>query len=735
MPDELNIDLETFSLVDIKRGLDRYVDGVEILLFAYALNDAPVQVWDVTADPDMPLDLMAYLADQSLRIVAHNASFEAKVLATHKYGIDPLRWRCTMAQAFAHGLPGGLDKLCELFAVDDDKAKLKDGKALVRLFCCPRPKNVKLRRATRHTHPAEWARFVEYCGNDVAAMREVKKKLPAWNYGDVGEVAIRERDLWHLDQRINLRGVPIDTALVHGAIETAERAKRALAAEASDITFGAIEATTQRNALLSMLNGIYSLGLDDLRGATIERLLKSDIDLPAEVVDLLNNRLAASSTSVAKYQAFDKRTGADGRLRHTIQFCGASRTGRDAGRGVQPQNFPRQTMKHALIESGIASIKAGCAALLFDNPMELLSSAIRGCIAAPAGRKLAVADLSNIEGRMLAFLAGEQWKLDAFAEFDTCLGEDGNWHSGNEIRDAVLAGRPLALKLDRKGEPTRKGPDLYALAYAKAFGVTPEAVMENKASGDGSWRQIGKVMELALGYEGGVGAFATFALAYGIDLDVMAANAMPHLPPAVWLETARAWEWANTQNRTYGMAENTWRVCDTFKRLWRNAHPNTFSFWKALERAFRNAILTPGTVFNANAVRVRMQGSWVRVVLPSGRSLCYPSPKLDDEDKISYMGVNQFTRQWSRIKTYSGKLAENVTQAASRDVLKHPQHRIEAAGYDILIPIHDELITETPDDGAYTADHLAAMMADNPPWATGLPLAAAGFEAYRYRKD
>lgn len=674
MSDILWLDLETYSATPIKHGTDNYSRDTEITLFAYSLNDGPVRVWDCTTGAPIPADLARWLADEEIVLVAHNAAFEQAVLGVHGYRLPIARWRCTMAQALAHSLPGALEKLCSIFNVDDDLAKLKDGKALVKLFCMPQgfkhtlkredfdtPKAFRaavqaLRdawpgRATRHTHPEEWARFVHYCANDVESMRAVQKSMPNWNYGGA------ELELWHLDQRINQRGVPIDVDLIRGAIITADRTKATLAAETVELTDGTIGATTQRNALLELLNGHYALNLPDLRAATVERLLKSDVDLPPVVTSLLQNRLAASSTSVSKYEAFDRLTGPDGRLRNTLQFCGAMRTGRWAGRGVQLQNLPRPVLKQKVIDAGIEAIKLDCADLIYDNPMELLSSAVRGCIIPTGGNKLVVADLSNIEGRMLAWLSGETWKLKAFADYDTCLGTDGNWYSGDQIRDAVLAGRPIDLKLDKKGEPTRKGHDLYALAYAKAFQITPEAVMENKKNGDGAMRQVGKVMELACGFQGSVGAFATFAIAYGIDLDEMARNAISSIPRDVLEAAYRSYKWAMEKGRDYGMREQTYKVCFSFVRMWRTAHASTSAYWPAVENAVRSAILNPNREYVVGKCRVKKTGTWLRIVLPSGRTLCYPAPRLEGEnEKISYMGVNQFTRQWCRLHTYGGKL-------------------------------------------------------------------------------
>lgn len=729
------LDTETFSIVDIKAGLDNYSRAAEVMIYTYASGDGPVRDYDVTTGARMPSELEDALLDGRVTLIAHNAQFDRTVIAANRYPTAIERWECTMVQALAHSLPGALDKLCDIFQIGGDLAKIKDGKALIQLFCKPRPKNMKLRRATRETHPAEWARFVEYARNDISAMREIRRKMPKWNYGTESDAARRELALWHLDQHMNRRGVCIDTDLVNGAIITAGRVREQLAARTHEMTDGAMAATTQRDALLNLLRNVYDVELADLRGSTIEALLKSDHDLPDIVVELLENRLAASSTSVSKYKKFAQLTGPDGRLRNTTQFCGAMRTGRDAGRGVQLQNLPRPSMKQKAIDSAIEMIKLDCLDLIADNPMAALSSSIRGGIVATPGKKLAVADLSNIEGRKLAWLAGEEWKLQAFRDYDTCLGLDGNWYGGDQIRDAILARRPIPLQLDKKGEPTRKGHDLYCLAYAKAFRISPEAVLENKKSGDGSFRQIGKVMELALGYEGGVGAFVTFAVAYDIDLDAMAQTAKDHIPPATWEEARRAYQWALKKKRDFGMLPDTYMVCDSFKRLWREAHPAVVKFWKALEDAFRSAINAPGKVFTVRDLQVVKSGAWVRIVMPSGRSLCYPSPRLDDSNKISYMGLNQFSRQWCRLKTYSGKLAENVTQASSRDVFKAPAPAILAAGYEIEIPVHDENICEAPDNDDYSADYLAALMSNNPAWATGLPLAAAGFESLRYRKD
>lgn len=688
-------DTETYCETPISNGLHAYAEKVEVMLFQWALDDGEVFDHDFTADPRMPKALRDLLLNPKVQLRFHNAAFDRTVIRWG-LGLDiPVeRFFCTMAQSYAHSMPGKLENLGIAQGLAEEERKLKIGGQLVQLFCKPRPKNQTLRRATRITHPVEWNQFREYGRQDVAQMRSSSKKLPTWNYKG------QELALWHLDQKINNRGVLVDVDLATAAVATAEREKLALKRRGQDITNGEVESLTKRDQLLAHLLAEYGVDLPNLQKATLERRIE-DPDLPEGLRELLRMRLDATTTSVAKYKTLLKAVSSDGRLRGILQFCGAGRTGRWAGRIWQPQNLARPTHKQWQIEEAIAAVKADALDLLCDDVMSRLSSCVRGSIIAPKGKKLVVADLSNIEGRKLAWLAGEEWKLKAFRAFDNGTGHD-----------------------------------LYALAYAKAFGVSPEAVMYNKEFGDGSWRQIGKVMELALGYEGGVGAFITFAAAYGIDLEEMATQAASSIPKQIWGEARGMLEWTKKKRRsTFGLSDQAWLVCESFKRLWRQAHPETVAFWKEIDETVRRAIGTPGVTLTCRRLRVRRDGSWLRVVLPSGRALCYPAPKIDDKGRISYMGTHQYTRKWTRLHTYGGKLVENITQASARDVMAHGMLLADPAGYETLLTVHDELITETPDTDEFSHEGLAGLMADVPTWATGLPLAAAGFEAYRYRKD
>jgi DNA polymerase len=706
---ELFLDFETFSTVPINHGGYKYTANCEPMLLAFAFDEDAPDVIDFT-DPDRDRypekEVLIATKSGNNILKAHNAMFDRNVM-THGMKIETPRewWRCTMVQAMAHSLPGKLGLLSEIFRLGVD-GKDKEGAKLIQLFCKPQGKKSKIARATRLTHPEQWEAFKNYAKQDIPACRKLDRILPKWNMTET------ELHYWFLDQRRNDLGVHVDVELAEAALKAVDREQKRLKYETIMLTEGELMSTTQRNKTLEFILEQFGVSLPDLTMATIERRL-NDPDLPNDVKELLRIRLMVSTSSTSKYKALLRAVNDDHRLRGTIQFDGAKRTGRDAGRTFQPQNLPsRGILMGKDVDDGIRALKLGVADKITDNVMLLTSSTIRGCLVAPEGKKLVVADLSNIEGRYLAWLAGEQWKLDAFRAYDTYL-LDENGH----------------LISDGKGGFQREGHDLYNLAYAKSFRIDPGAV--NKAQ-----RQIGKVQELALGYEGGVGAFMAFAMAYGIDLEELAELAFPTLPSDTVKDAKGFYDWlAKKKSNHFGLSERAFVVCDSFKRLWRDAHPMTFKLWKSLEENARLAIQNPGETFTYRDLTFRRDGAWLRIKMPSGRSLCYPSPQLDDKGAISYMGENQYTRQWTRIHTHGGKLAENITQAGARDVFKHGEALAVANGYEVVIPVHDELVTETPDTEDFTVDGLSRLMGTVPVWAKGLPLAAAGYESYRYKKE
>ena len=682
----LYIDCETFSELDLRTvGTYRYAENSEVMLLTWAIDDGPVQYWDLTAPSEERKGNFETALRECSALIAHNALFDRVVLDYNNIiRRDVTSWQCTLVQALSHGLPGGLDDLCMIFKIPNEQAKIKDGKRLIQLFCKPRPKNVKIGRATRETHPEEWARFIDYAVGDIQAMREIHKKLPRWNYPREPELS-----LWHLDQIINDRGFAVDVELCEAVIRAIGRAKDELSESTAQLTDGRLQSTTQVQATINYIMEEYGIYTDNLTKAGVKKLL--DLDIPEGLRSLLETRQQASSSSTAKYKALLNRANADDRFRGGIQFSGASRTRRAGGRGFQPQNLPsRGLLPQNVIEQGIALMKCDAEDLIFPNVMHLATSAIRSVIVAPEGTKLCVADLANIEGRKVAWYANEEWKLDAFRDYDAGVGHD-----------------------------------LYNLAYARAFRVPVESVTKDQ-------RAIGKVMELMLGYAGGVGAFVTGAAGYGFDLEKLADDIYETLPRVEVEEAYNFLEWIkDKKSQRYGLTDKAFITVDTLKRLWRKAHPATTGIWAAIQRAAELAIITREPQ-EAGLLKFEMKGAWLRVRLASGRYLCYPFAKYDNEKGISYYGVDRYTRKWQEIRTYSGKLLENICQSSARDVLYDSMPRAEEAGFSIVLHVHDEMVTEA--DLRRNAGELPTIIAAGEPRTAGLPLAAAGFETFRYKK-
>lgn len=605
-------DTETFSAQDLSRvGAARYAEDAQIILWSYAENDAPAKVWDRVSNPRMPADLKRMwerlFADPDARVVMHNGmNFDRQVFASNGFGEIPAEKIIdTMVLAYEHALPGSLEQLCEAFRLDADHAKDKDGKRLIQIFCKPLPVNYKLTRATPQTHPAEWERFKNYARLDIESMRVIYKKLPKWN------ATAQERRLQALDAVINSRGMCIDLELAKGAVETAARHRTHLAERTQELTGGAVAAATQRDALLEYLRSEWGLDLASATRAEVEKRI-AEPGIPEPVKELLRIRIASTKISVQKFQSVLKTVCKDGRIRGALQFRGAGRTGRFSGRLVQFQNLARPTMRNDEIEFAIEATKEGLLDTFYEDPMPVLSNLLRGLLIAPKGKKLVVADYSNVEGRVLAWLAGEEWKLKAFRDFDAGVGHD-----------------------------------LYKLTYARAFNVKPETVTKAQ-------RQMGKVLELGMGYGGGAGAFRTFALAYGIDLHDMADAVKSSISPTIWAEACEWYPKALLGGFTEGMDKEVFLACDSVKRAWRKANAQIVQFWYDMDAGVRQALIEGGPVRVGRHITVDKKGNYLRVRLPSGRYLIYPSPRIDD-DGISYFGVAQVSRKWARIRSWGGK--------------------------------------------------------------------------------
>ena len=680
------LDLETYSDIDIKNGAYRYAEGAEVILFSYAIDDAPACVVDVLHGEKYPPEVMGAILNPDCVLIAHNAQFDRTVLKKFIPAVaDPRRWKDSMIKAYSLSLPGSLAALCEYCGLPVDKAKDKEGGMLIRKFCIPQGNG-------RYVPPADdfqWQKFINYARLDVEAMREVWRRLPGWN--DTKAFWAE----WHIDQDINDRGMGIDIELASCAIEASAEASEKSNATVSKITGGAAKTAGQRDVLIKFMSSL-GYDVDDLKKSTLEHALE-DPALPDEIRELILARLQAAKASVKKYDALIRSTCSDRRLRGCLLFCGAQKTGRWAGRLFQPQNLPRGTLTPEQVDTAIDAIKNGAAHVYYDDVNAVVSSCLRGSIIAPPGKKLVVADLSNIEGRVLAWLAGEQWKLDAFRAYD-----EG------------------------------RGVDLYKATYARTFGVKPEDVTKKQ-------RQIGKVLELAMGYMGGVGSFMAFATVYGVDLKELAEHTYAALDRHVLFEAHDQWDFFVQRDMTNGLDESTWTALNAIKLAWRGAHPAITKFWSETElRA--GAAVNGETYHGAGYYPCSFANTKFGLAcrLPSGRVMAYPRAEKPEEGErclFKYYAPLKVRKGFGMSKTHAGKIVENITQATARDVLAANLARVEDAGYKIILSVHDELITETPDTPEYTADTLAALMATPPVWARDLPLAAAGFEAFRYKKD
>lgn len=759
--ERLFLDTETFSGVDLKKvGAYAYAEHptTEIMICTYAIDEGRVQTWDCTESPTMPRELRKALrrvSRKKAKIVMANGLLFDRLVIREKWGIDlPVgQIEDTMIMAFRHALPGSLDMQCQVLGVDAEHAKDKAGKALIKRFCKPTPKTYKIRRYTRETHPEEWAKFLRYAALDIIAMREVYWRIPDWGNTP------KEDEILLIDQMINDRGFYVDVDLANAAIKAVQAHKEELKEEAWERFGGKL---TGNDFLPALRDLAPAFTIHNAQKSTLNDLLE-DPDFPDEGKVLIEMRLGASSTASTKYNPLVNGLSADGRRRGCLQYGGAKRTLRWAGKGFQPQNLARGEysddhegkikrregesdisfwVRSHMLTNGINSLLRGTAHWAYDIS-KLTASTVRGCIIPAKGKKFVVADYSNVEGRGLAWIAGEKTALMVF----------------------------------------KAGRDIYCETAGKMFGLDPEYIKANRKD----LRQIGKACELGLGYGGGVAAFLQFAKNLGLDLYAMADVMKGTFPDHIWAAAKRGYEYARIneakrppkpgkkdERPTYILPKNVWLTCDAIKRMWRESHPKTVAFWAELEDAVLCAIRNPGKAYWAGAnvrpdgkkalkiVRTKAKhdptfdeerddpnaaGWWLKIELPSGRIMSYPGIALSvtteiDEDtgkkrtstRIKYQGENQTTRQWGFQYTYGGKLTENIVQALCRDILAWSMPGVEAAGYEIVLSVHDELITEVPDTDDYTTEELCALMCDLPVWAKGFPLAAEGDIMYRYRK-
>ena len=459
----LSIDLETYSEIDIaKCGSFRYIDdeSFEILLLGYAFDDEPVTVIDLTADEEVPADFLAALYDPEVTKTAWNCAFERFGLWKHfgRY-CPPEQWSDTMILSAVCGLPLGLGEAGKALRLEADEAKDREGKALIRYFCSPcRPTKVNGGR-TRNLPtdaPDKWAQFIEYNRQDVVAERTIRKRLLRWEPDSL------EHRFWCLDARINERGMRVDRELVHNAIAMDARYKAELTEQA--VAISGLENPNSVSQIKQWLLEQESIEVPSLNKKVVAEVVSQLNGERAKQFMALRARLAKSSTK--KYEAMERSACADAHIKGCFQFYGANRTGRFAGRLVQLQNLPQNHMEDlAVARSLVRDNDYETVRLLYDSVSDTLSELIRTALIPEPGHRFIAADFSAIEARVIAWIAGEQWRLDVF----------------------------------------RNGGDIYCASASQMFHVPVVKHGEN-----GHLRQKGKIAELALGYGGGANALKAF---------------------------------------------------------------------------------------------------------------------------------------------------------------------------------------------------------------------------------
>lgn len=469
----LRIDVETYSSVDlIKCGVHRYVEApdFEILLFAYAWDNDPVEVVDLTAFEDLPTDVYEALTDPNVIKTAFNAAFERTTIAKH-FGIecDPLQWRCTAVHALTLGLPGSLEGVAEVLKLDAKKDAR--GKALIKYFsvpCKPTKVNGGRTRNLPHHDVQKWQQFVEYCRQDVVVEREIAKKLERFPVPD------HEWRLWALDQQINDRGVRLDPELVRQALACDKQYEARLIAEAQELT-----GLENPNSLSQIKVWLADRGLDTPDGLSKEHMpALLDAAPDDETRRVLEIRQEMGKTSVDKYNAMARTICSDERAHGLLQFCGAGRTWRWAGRLIQVQNLPQNKIEDlALARETLRSGDFELLEMLFGPPPFVLSQLIRTAFVPSPGYRFIVSDFSAIEARVIAWLADEHWVLDVF-----------------------------------KGHGK-----IYEATAAQMFGVPLETIVKGHPNYE--LRARGKVAVLACGYQGGPNAMAAMDSKKEIDPD------------------------------------------------------------------------------------------------------------------------------------------------------------------------------------------------------------------------
>ena len=794
----ITIDIETKSDKDISKcGVYAYTDTpyFDILLFAYSIDGQPVQVVDTANGEEIPENVLAALADKNVVKRAFNCNFERVCLSKYlrenhpqyfqSYSIDedtvgdflnPESWHCSMIHARTLGLPSSLAEVGKVLGIEQQK--ITEGKALIKFFCVPYDTIDGVPQFHSPTdYPDKWEIFKAYNKRDVEAELEIDRKLSRFPVPDF---------IWqefYLDQEINDRGILVDMQLADKAISLDAEAKEELTVEMKRLTD--IE---NPNSVYQLLDWLETQGYksDSLGKAQVQELIKTAKE---PVRSVLRMRLQLSKSSVKKYTAMKNTACSDNRARGMFSFYGASRTGRWAGRNVQLQNLPQNhlpdlTEARELVKYGsFEDIQ-----MLYDDVPDTLSQLIRTAFIPRQGMKFIVADFSAIEARVIAWLAGEEWRMKAFAN-----GEDIYCASASK-----MFGVPV-VKHGENGHLRQKGKvaELACIAEGQLVltnhGLKP---IERVSVSDKVWDGVKWIPHQGVIYKGKCNVISYDGLTATPDHLVWVEGRITPIPFGIAAATgsqlvstgngaiALQYSWKNhifanektadevliskSQSRVYdlknagpnhrftvsgklvhncgyggsvgamkAMGADSLGLSDAeLKQIvtdWREASPHITELWWAVDKAVKKAIKEK-TSTETHGLKFSYEAGFLFIELPSGRRLAYAKPRIGENqfggESVTYMGINA-QKKWDRLESYGPKFVENCTQGIARDLLMYSMQTLSHCF--IVAHVHDEMIIEAPKD--MSLEEVCQQMARTPKWAESLILRADGYECEFYKKD
>ena len=693
------IDFETRSKVDIRKtGSSVYArdESTEVLCLGYTIDGYTAKLW--TPTQPAPADLLQAVKDGE-EIHAHNALFE-RLIWTHicvpRFGWPDVKfeqWRCSLAACSRLALPRSLEDAGQALGLPIEKDL--EGRRIMLKLARPR-KPSKHNPSVWHNNPADFARLYEYCKTDVLAECEVIRALE--------ELPESQIKVWQLDQKINLRGMPVDREGIEIAEEVVRKRKEEYGEDLAKLTNGMVTKPSDAGAIKKWL-ATQGIETKTVAAGWISETLKNGCT--ADVQSVLEIRQRAGKSSTSKLGRLKLFLDSDDRVRGGFRYHGAS-TGRWAGMGFQPHNFPRGSLPAgmedefhgSLCDLNDGRIDRSEFELLWGDVVDAISGGLRSIFKAPAGHRFLVCDFAGIEARVLAWLAGQENLLQLF----------------------------------------RDGGDVYKMMASDIYNTTPDEI-------DKVQRQLGKTAILGCGYGMGGPKFAQSVYA-------MTGRSMLEYFPDREVDQRLKDERLRRKAKGEDMDEEVIRnhLAESIARdvvgQYRETNDAIKRFWAEMNTSTIKAVKT-GRDQWVGHLKITRSEDWLKIWLPSGRDISYYKPEITvidapwdrdkpkDErqqlDQVQCEGMNSQIHKWCKTRTYGGKLVENVTQAVAADLLMEAMLRLENKGYVTVATIHDEIVAEMP-YGEGSLVEFEHIMKQVPKWAAGCPIDVEGFESERYRK-